>query len=877
MGTRGFYVYRWHGRYYVYYNHWDSYPSGLGKTLLSMIPKDPEEYKKWLEQKRAEYSEIEQKFDEQVFTVVNPFEANSTSAAGVEDVEMMPSFSEPANDLWIEYIYIINLDREIFSVNGSSHFKLSSVPGDFDDLLDDAKKYNTGDLEAKEVHGSITSKTLSKADPKPEDVADYARLDAVLVQAKRPSTHTRKPLAILCWELFSELLLKYRDLIWQAMNTSHEKEYLFREVAFAFLCLATSSPALVRLARKCKPDAYTNPYGLMGRGNSSGRKREFVSALFEGYHLSDKEPGGAPATTSYWLQNVLISLERSLDCKENYQASIARAVCKGKTEGRVGFHALVCSIEYAVLIRVTTNGVEHTKRLKFVDLGRVVWHDDQGQRKVGIITQSGGRVVWKAFNEEGEGTGKDTGGDNQNEHADDESDNDWKDMDNTHTFDAIALLFESAARRTLKPSNAQTHGVFPNELYRIIVGYLDEATKTNCLTVSRAFRDFASDAFYMSDDVEVSVAQGRYKLEYFHKATGVEDLPSFSEVKEGHDEPNSLWFPVIGNADGTAQFLPSTWISLPTMSEHLEDATATENDLYDAPKRVERLDSHELDRMFKDRQRAGYRSETAGPFAGTFDYSAFEKLFPSQEIIACSSDVIGLYALVYFLDLNIFGCQNGGIVQTVYRAKPMSYIPKVPLNTWMQIGGRTNKSYKTVPYAMLWAKQPQEDSSKGWQNAMDEAQHHASQEFLDCIYKLWAFGNDTPREGVLVILIGSKIKFFHICCDVDVPSLENFPHIIADGERFKDHYDRGRFIYDDERFTLWEENGISASRLRDQISFEVFDHESSNSATSEDVSEYILALDVLNEEDRPNIESGFRYIEKLADSLGERQNDRKEP
>lgn len=44
MGTRGYIVYRVRGRYYVYYNHLDSYPTGLGRCLVAGIPDDPQKF-----------------------------------------------------------------------------------------------------------------------------------------------------------------------------------------------------------------------------------------------------------------------------------------------------------------------------------------------------------------------------------------------------------------------------------------------------------------------------------------------------------------------------------------------------------------------------------------------------------------------------------------------------------------------------------------------------------------------------------------------------------------------------------------------------------------------------------------------------------------
>ena len=54
MSTRGYKVYRYKGRYYVYYNHYDSYPSVFGLEVLHGIPRNvsKEEFEEWLRKTR---------------------------------------------------------------------------------------------------------------------------------------------------------------------------------------------------------------------------------------------------------------------------------------------------------------------------------------------------------------------------------------------------------------------------------------------------------------------------------------------------------------------------------------------------------------------------------------------------------------------------------------------------------------------------------------------------------------------------------------------------------------------------------------------------------------------------------------------------------
>ncbi|KLO15315.1 hypothetical protein SCHPADRAFT_927242 [Schizopora paradoxa] len=114
MGTRGLVCYVHKGQRYVRYNHWDSYPSGLGLDLLGAIPTDPEAFQKWLEETRS--------FLENVTTEVDDDEW---------DLKELSRFAYPFANYpvgGIEWTYVHDLDRLSFSVDYEVHFRLDNLP-----------------------------------------------------------------------------------------------------------------------------------------------------------------------------------------------------------------------------------------------------------------------------------------------------------------------------------------------------------------------------------------------------------------------------------------------------------------------------------------------------------------------------------------------------------------------------------------------------------------------------------------------------------------------------------------------------------------------------------------------------------------------------
>ena len=125
MGTRGFRVVRFRKRYYIFFNRLDSYPEILGTDIAAEIPGNAAEYQEWLVAQRKLAEEWEAVYEQ--FLSVRPGSEKATDLPEFMQ-QQSPSLLTPLNDLFIEWVYTVDLDRETFSVNNGAHFKLQKVP-----------------------------------------------------------------------------------------------------------------------------------------------------------------------------------------------------------------------------------------------------------------------------------------------------------------------------------------------------------------------------------------------------------------------------------------------------------------------------------------------------------------------------------------------------------------------------------------------------------------------------------------------------------------------------------------------------------------------------------------------------------------------------
>jgi len=154
MSTRGLFIFKYKGKYYVFYNGHDSYPDGpygLGARLIANLKKlTREDIYKLLEQFLLLLDDRKEEHNE----------SGETDFISIENALTRPYCyyrffirdKEPKKNLvvrniedinWdlhdMEFVYIMNFDQELFTIketyfNFQIHYRLFNIPDDWDDL-----------------------------------------------------------------------------------------------------------------------------------------------------------------------------------------------------------------------------------------------------------------------------------------------------------------------------------------------------------------------------------------------------------------------------------------------------------------------------------------------------------------------------------------------------------------------------------------------------------------------------------------------------------------------------------------------------------------------------------------------------------------------
>jgi hypothetical protein len=130
MGTRGNYIFRYKGKCYVFYNHFDSYFSGLGEDIVR-------ELKSWTAEDFELAKVLLERFPSEVW------DDASTTFDGLMKVLKNPTgyCIEAINGVDYggqEYTYTLDFDRNLFIVRWierdgpeKQRYRLNNIPGDW--------------------------------------------------------------------------------------------------------------------------------------------------------------------------------------------------------------------------------------------------------------------------------------------------------------------------------------------------------------------------------------------------------------------------------------------------------------------------------------------------------------------------------------------------------------------------------------------------------------------------------------------------------------------------------------------------------------------------------------------------------------------------
>ncbi|KAI0183734.1 hypothetical protein EV127DRAFT_464848 [Xylaria flabelliformis] len=474
MGTQGYSIVRFRRRYYVRWNQYDSYFEGLGAKIVASIPADPEAYQQWLESMRAEYAALECALEKGVYEIRDGCKPDFSL---FREFEVLPSeFLELNVELVNNYVYIINLDCEILTMQHGIHWKLGNIPR-HDNLwlrsITDSTYTNACTLSldlCPEEHMAAPALEL----PGPDRAIRYN------FQIVSPNINIREARKVFLTSVLAITLIQYKHEILSFGREWSPDSFPFRELAFALVSIASgragfhSFPAQSCNPRSCSADYCKSKHLPRSPGwldeqwvGDKAPLLEFGSMS----HLPGDPPGVSPAETMYWLGDVLVSLELVTD-----GAAITKAVTWGIEQGHTNFQIVILSlfkVKFAevsfqpYLSPIHAHHCMSTHPRNRPEAKPGMWRHLRSCDRILSSYHSGTRqTLQKLF----------------------------------PGFAALVNFFEIAANRH---AVSKTRGIFPVELYHRIIDFVDYDTWKTCLAVSTEFRSYCLSKYRLDDRTRI--------------------------------------------------------------------------------------------------------------------------------------------------------------------------------------------------------------------------------------------------------------------------------------------------------------------------------------------------------------------------------------
>lgn len=410
----------------------------------------------------------------------------------------------PGND---NTISILDLDRELISTTFHGHWYQASLRAKgplllFDetcDLYDLATPADLNDPNLEERLNESRAYLLATAKPEIPRPRPITQCGFDMV---KPITDLGDAPKAFLMQFLACIIAEYNVEIAMFKNEWEPDSFPFRELTFALISIASGnaswgsfSSSGVCLLSRCRAllDGQQCGCCVTHLQKSEG----WISkAMYDGEaaiprfgsmsHLPGHLPGASPADVMYWHENVLVGLAKIAD-----GAAIDEAVSWGIHQGRTNFQVVVISLSdviFAELVSVNSPKpfIRVSEAVKLSPLSPKAipgtTRRNNGKKPCFDFERFAHHCCCKSVDSSGSLT---------------------KASSLERRFPGLAALvnfFDVAARRR---AAARSTGVFPPELYDIILGFVDYDTWKNCLLVSPDFRSICLANYKISNDASL--------------------------------------------------------------------------------------------------------------------------------------------------------------------------------------------------------------------------------------------------------------------------------------------------------------------------------------------------------------------------------------
>jgi hypothetical protein len=264
---------------------------------------------------RAKYTAKERALEKHVYEICD--ESKPEYSQFAEFVEL-PSEFPRLDESDAEYFYIINLDKEVLTMNHSIHWNLSDIP-------------RQDDLWLRAIRDSIyRDKPTISLDICPEkhmaspavEVPERHKTMRYAYNVTTPKTDIETMRKGFLTFVLAETLVEYHTEILRFGGEWAPRAFPFRELIFAFVSIASGHVKFHTFPKQpcnprncgsliCNSKHLPNSPGWLGKvwAGDSAPLLEFGSPS----HRPGDPPGASPTETMYWFEDVLVSLALMVD------------------------------------------------------------------------------------------------------------------------------------------------------------------------------------------------------------------------------------------------------------------------------------------------------------------------------------------------------------------------------------------------------------------------------------------------------------------------------------------------------------------------------------------------------------------------------------